>query len=219
MNRKKTNNFISLESIYDDSVIWVEKFNDEGLRNFYSKFMKLEADDTVSIIPIFISSYGGYVYTAFAMRDIIKSSPKPVATIALGKAMSCGAILLASGTPGYRFASPDTHMLIHEVSSGVVGKTSEIKQETKYIDELNKRLFKRLAIDTGKSLKAFQKYMHKIKNNDWVLSARQSKEWGLVDHIMIPRLHDQPSMRMLTTVRPFSETLSKKSRKKRVKKS
>jgi ATP-dependent Clp protease protease subunit len=190
----------------DSSYVWVEKFNDEGLQHFYKKFMQLEADDTVKVIPVIISSYGGYTYIALAMRDIIKTSSKPVATAALGKAMSSGAILLAAGTRGLRFASPDSYMLIHEVSSGFQGKTTDIQTEAQHTIELNKKILQNLAADTGKTVRAINAQINKLKNSDWLLTAAQAKSWGLIDHIGVPRLYDQPAMRTIMAGKPYTKT-------------
>src|SRR5574343_416254 len=83
--------------------IWVTKFTDASLVHFYEKFSKLESDPSVGVILIYISSYGGSAHNMSAMRDLIKSSSKPVATVCIGKAFSSGAMLLAAGTKGLRF--------------------------------------------------------------------------------------------------------------------
>ena len=80
--------------------IYVTDFDDETVKDFYVKFTSLEFDTKVKIIPIIINSYGGQVYSLLAMLDMISSSKKTICTVATGKAMSCGSILLAAGTPG-----------------------------------------------------------------------------------------------------------------------
>ena len=189
----------------DENCIWVEEFTDRGVREFYNKFMQFECDSSVAIIPIVVSSHGGEVHCLLAMRDLIKSSCKMVATIALGKAMSAGASLVASGTPGLRFASPDTCLLIHEMSAGSIGKTQDIQVNTKAITALNKLLLNNLANDIGKPVKMIQDKLDALKNADWFLTAPQAKKLGLIDHIGIPRIMEQASMKMLAGGPPFTK--------------
>src|SRR5579859_4042574 len=107
--------------------IRVKDFNLSSLQEFHKDFEELSRKDEITIIPIYINSYGGQIDTLFAMLDIIQASHKPVATIASGVAMSCGAVLLASGTPGYRFAGPNAQIMIHQVSGASMGKLSDIE--------------------------------------------------------------------------------------------
>jgi ATP-dependent Clp protease, protease subunit len=213
-----------LMSMMDESkCVWVTEFNSEAVIRFYEKFMKLEMDDEVRIIPVFINSYGGDVYALIAMRDMIKSSPKPVATIAVGMAMSCGASLLAAGSKDYRFASPDAQILIHQVFGIAPGKVADLIESAKVTADLNKTMFRNLAKDSGRTVEEFEKEIHKRKNVDWTLKASAAKRWGLIDHIGIPRPHVQPSMMFLGNAVPYEDAKameddmkrSSKRRKKR----
>jgi ATP-dependent Clp protease protease subunit len=171
-----------------ENVVWVTDFDDDAFREFYETFSQLEMDPKVDMIPVIISSFGGEVYSMLAMRDMIKSCNKPVATIALGKAMSCGASLLAAGTKGLRFASPDTHILIHEVSGGGLGKNTDLKGVAKETDRLNKKLFHNLAVDTDRPIDFFIKKMKDLGNADWYLSVEEAKKIGIIDCTDIPRV-------------------------------
>jgi ATP-dependent Clp protease protease subunit len=135
-----------------------------------------------------ISSYGGEAYTMLAMRDMIKSSSKPVATIAIGKAMSSGAFLLAAGSKGLRFASPDTAIMIHEVAAGVIGKTAEITETADTIKALNHKVIANLAIDCDKSYKYIESFLYSKKNADMMMTPVEAKRMGLIDNIGIPRI-------------------------------
>lgn len=167
--------------------VWVTDFNTDSIRRFYDDFVDIEADPIIEIIPVFINSYGGQVYSLIAKRDLIKSSNKPVATICLGKAMSCGASLLACGTKGLRFASPDSRILVHQVSSMTLGKASDIKEDAAQIQSLNDMMLKNLAEDTGMSVQKLKKEIKNRDNADWTLTAEEAKKWGLIDHIGVPR--------------------------------
>jgi ATP-dependent Clp protease protease subunit len=176
-------------AIADTPYIFITDFNDSATISFYQTFLKLHSDPNVKVIPIVISSYGGQVHSLLAMLDIMKTSTKPVSTIALGKAMSCGAVLLSAGTRGYRFASEHTDIMIHEVSTREFGKISDIENGTKSTIHLNKLLFRILqANSTLKDANYLLKKMKSAGNVDWYLTAREYRKMGLIDHVAVPNL-------------------------------
>jgi ATP-dependent Clp protease, protease subunit len=188
-----------LGGMSDSKFVWVTDFDSDSVIRFYDKFLELERDDEVYMIPVFVNSYGGEVYALTAMRDLIKSSRKPVATIGVGMAMSCGASLLAAGTKGFRYASKDIQILIHQVSSVSLGKTSDITESAKVVAGLNRQMFQNLANDTGKTLKQYEDQIKSKHNADWTLTASVAKKWGIVDHIGIPRATAQGQQMLLAT--------------------
>lgn len=189
----------------DSNTVWVTEFDTDATARFYSKFMELERSDQIQMIPVFINSYGGDVYSLTAMRDLIKSSRKPVATIGVGMAMSCGASLLASGTKGFRFASKDMHILIHQVSSGSFGKTSDVQESARVTKDLNKKMFENLAKDSGRKVGDYEKEIKRRLNTDWTLSAATAKKWGIIDQIGIPRTMGQSSTEIFATTLSFDQ--------------
>lgn len=177
----------------DEDFIWVSEINDDSLSKFYKDFSNLEKDPKIHIIPIIVSSYGGDVASLMGMRDIIKSSPKIVATIALGKAMSAGACLLAAGTKGWRFASPETAIMIHEVSTmGMQGKSSDIEESASVMAQLNRKLLTNFAKDCGKSYRDVENQIKSKKNTDWTMTSAQAKKWGVIDKVAVPRIAVYP---------------------------
>jgi len=192
----------------DKSAIWVTDFSQDSVIDFYDSFTEMEKDTEIQVIPVFISSYGGEVYALTAMRDLIKSSHKPVATIAVGMAMSAAASLLASGTKGCRFASPDAHIMIHQVSGMAPGKTADVVESAAVISALNRLLLQNLAKDSGNSLKKIEKAITSKNNADWTLTAEDAKSWGIVDHIGIPRLLKESSPMILIQTKPFAQKKS-----------
>ena len=177
--------------------IWVNEFTEESVESFYEKFLALESDSTLPMIAIFIDSYGGDVCSLMAMRDLIKSTQKPVATVCVGKAMSAGACLLASGNPGLRFMSKNSEVMIHESHGGVFGKNSEIQSGSKRSDRINQKMLKNLAEDMGIGKTAIEDKLRSSKNADWFLSASEAKKWGVIDSIEIPRIMHQSSSSVL----------------------
>jgi ATP-dependent Clp protease, protease subunit len=194
-----------LSTSSDSKMVWVTEFDSDAVIRFYDKFLELEKDQETQIIPVFINSYGGDVYALTAMRDLIKSSHKPVATIGVGMAMSCGASLLAAGTKGYRFVSKDIHILIHQVSSFSVGKTADVTESAKITAMLNKKLFQNLADDSGRTVKEFEDKIKSKHNADWTLTGNTARQWGLVDHIGIPRNQSAPPSMFLGNHMSYDE--------------
>lgn len=217
MKKVRSSNIYSsepIENFNNQNIIWVNEFDDHALAKFYAQFSELEANPLIQVIPIFISSYGGDTTGYFAMRDLIKTSDKPVATVGLGKAMSCGALLLAAGTKGLRFASEDTELMIHELSSGVQGKTTDIVGYSEDMNRVNKMVFRNLAKDTGTPVDLIFSHMHKRKNADWFFSAKTAKELGIIDHIGIPRplqQHPIQTMQIVDAYKPPKSKMLKKA--------
>lgn len=168
--------------------IHVNRFNEESAKDFYKSFRELQSNDSVKVIPIFIDSYGGNVHALLTMLDLIADSHKPVATIAMGKAMSCGAILLAAGTKGYRFAAASTDIMVHEVFSMEVGKMADLDSGVKHTKKMNDNLFAFLAKQGKKDKKFYLSKMKAMGNVDWFLTSSQFKSLGLIDHVGIPQL-------------------------------
>lgn len=171
----------------DIEYITVNEFDDATVSSFYKSFMKLNSDPNVLVIPIVIASFGGQVHSLLGMLDIMRSSTKPISTIALGKAMSCGAVLLSEGTKGYRFAGEFADIMIHEVSSGESGKTSDLKNGITQTKRLNTLLMNRLGLNTKFKDKNY--FLKRVKNNvnvDLYLSPKECKRIGIIDHITVP---------------------------------
>jgi ATP-dependent Clp protease protease subunit len=186
-----------------DNIVWVTHFDQESTQIFYDKFSKLENDPIIQVIPVFINSYGGEVHSLIAMRDIIKSSTKPVATVGLGMAMSCGAALLAAGTKGYRFAGINSQIMIHEVSASTQGKTSDMQNDVSNIHRLNQLFMSFLSADSKLKGSMIKKQLKSLDNGDWHLTAEDAKKLGLVDHVGVPRFLQ--NVRTIISTNPVQE--------------
>lgn len=168
--------------------IWVSGFEEEDLQSFYQQFMALEQDPASDAIVIYVSSYGGSLNNALAMRDLIKSSSKVICTAGIGKVMSAGVIVLACGTKGYRFISPDTSLMIHQASMGAEGKSSEVLSSAEFLKHINALMFKNLSIDTGTPLNKFREMIRDNENADLYISVDTCVKLGIVDRIEIPKV-------------------------------
>jgi ATP-dependent Clp protease protease subunit len=168
-------------------IVYVNKFDEENLKTFKKEFN--EARDTgQEIIPVVIDSYGGALDSLTGMIDEIKAVDVPVATIATGKAMSCGSFLLAAGTPGYRFISPNARVLIHQISAGSWGKKEDIQADAAELERLDKLLWAYMDTWCNKPQGFFKKQMKDRLNADWYLSALDAFKYGLVDFVGLPKL-------------------------------
>jgi ATP-dependent Clp endopeptidase proteolytic subunit ClpP len=167
--------------------ITVQEFDESTATRFTEGFNYL-LNQHQSVIPIYISSPGGAIFSLMGIRDLIACSPKPVITFTASMAASCGALLLALGTKGYRYASPNAMILVHEASTASEGKTSEIINEALYIKKLNDELLELLAQNSNKSKDFYQKLIKKNNNADLFITPTQAKEWGIIDHIAVPNI-------------------------------
>ena len=168
-------------------VIHVNKFDDDSAKEFTQQ-MAFAHNTGQKIIPVVIDSFGGYVYSLMSMVSDIKHAKLPVATIAKGKAMSCGAVLLTCGQENLRFMDPDATVMIHDVSSGMVGKVEDLKVSANEADRLNEKIFQMMARNCGQSDDFF---MEKLKENsraDWYLDAEECLAHNMVQHLRVPSI-------------------------------
>jgi ATP-dependent Clp protease protease subunit len=167
-------------------VVLVNKFTEESAKQFREDFFTA-INTGQKIIPIVIDSFGGGVYSLLSMIDTIKSSPVPVATIATGKAMSCGQMLLSFGAEGLRFASPTATVMMHDVSTGVHGKIEEVKADVKEGERLHRLIFTMVARNCGKPDNYFLDMMDKNHHADVYMDAEECKKHNLIQHIRVPK--------------------------------
>jgi ATP-dependent protease ClpP protease subunit len=167
------------------NAVLVNEFTEYGVKNFKVDFDDLNCS-SLPIIPVIIDSFGGEVYSLLAMLDIISTAVKPVATIALGKAMSCGSVLLACGTEGLRFVGPHATVMVHDVATVSFGKIEELKADVGEAERLNIKIFELLNNKCNKPKGYFQKIVADKKHTNWYLDAKEVLKHGLADHVGLP---------------------------------
>lgn len=174
--------------LHNDTVIHVSKFDTDAVDKFSKDFASAHSSDQ-EIIPIIIDSFGGQVYSLLAMIDLIKASDRKIATIVMGKAMSCGAVLLSCGTEGYRYAAPTSTIMIHDVSSFMGGKIEELKADAKEVERLNKIIFDVMDDNCGHKKGYLLEKLRKDHNSaDWFIPPGEAKKLNLVNHVKVPKL-------------------------------
>lgn len=131
-------------------------------------------------ISLYINSPGGSVTAGFAIYDTMNFIKSDVATICLGMAASMGAFLLSSGEKNKRYALPNADIMIHQPLGGTEGQATDIKIVADRIILLKKKLNKILAKNTNQSIKKIEKDTER----DYYLSAKEAKEYGLIDFVI-----------------------------------
>lgn len=173
--------------INQPKIITVNEFGEYCSSQFSSIFTQLNQcpQDTLFIN---VDSPGGAISSLFGILSLIEHSPKKVCTFTNSMAASCGAILLSSGTKGLRFASKDSLILVHQASTSVEGKTSEVINDALYVEKLNDKLLNILAKNSNKTKKFYEGLIRKQNNADLFISAQEALSYGLIDHVGIPEV-------------------------------
>jgi len=156
---------------------------DENANTVIAQMLFLASQDAEKEIQLYINTPGGSVTAGLAIYDTMQYVKCPVATICFGLAASMGAVLLASGQKGKRFALPNSEVLLHQVAGGAQGQATEIEITAKQIIKIKNKLSKILADHTGQSLKKVETDTER----DFYLTAQEAKEYGLIDHVIESR--------------------------------
>ncbi|MFA5024150.1 MAG: ATP-dependent Clp protease proteolytic subunit [Patescibacteria group bacterium] len=166
---------------------YVNEFTEESAKIFYNDLRTAAANEQ-SILPVIIDSYGGYCDSLLSMLDCLLNYPGKIATITMGKAMSCGSILLACGSAGMRYASPNSRVMVHNVSAVAWGKVPEMKVSVDESARLEKQIFHIMAKRCGQEKDYFLDLMKKNGNVDIYLTPDMALKHKIVDYIRVPKL-------------------------------
>jgi ATP-dependent Clp protease protease subunit len=168
-----------------DNVIFLGSAIDDTVASLViAQMLFLEAENPEKDIYLYINSPGGSITAGLAIYDTMQYVKPDVATIALGQAASMGAVLLAGGAPGKRFALPHSRVLLHQpLMSGLQGQAADIDIHAKDIMRLRERLNGILARHTGQKIDK----IHGDTDRDFILEAEAAKEYGLIDKIIVSR--------------------------------
>lgn len=159
--------------------------NEQSIAHVTATIIALANQDKVSPIKLIVSTYGGSVDEMFSLYDVMKYVPCPVHTIAIGKVMSAGVLLVAAGTKGNRLIGKSTRIMVHPISAGVEGTVFTMENEmaeTRRMQALMEELMLAETKMTKAQLQAIMK-----KGHDTYLTAREAVKLGIVDAIFEPR--------------------------------
>jgi len=157
--------------------------NDDVANLVIAQLLFLEAEDPDKEINFYINSPGGMVSAGMAIYDTMQYIKSPVATLCMGQAASMGALLLAAGAPGKRFALPHARILIHQPLGGFQGQATDVDIQAREILRLREELNEIMAHHTGQPIEQ----IHHDTERDFYMSGEQAKNYGLIDDVIIKR--------------------------------
>ncbi len=167
-----------------DRIIFLGSAIDDHVANLVvAQMLFLEAEDPDKDINLYINSPGGAVYAGMAIYDTMQYIKPDVSTICVGLAASFGAVLLAAGAKGKRFALPNSRIMLHQPMGGAQGQAVDIEIHAKEILKVREALNRILSEHTGQPLERIAK----DTDRDFFISAAEAKEYGIVDEILVHR--------------------------------
>ncbi len=171
-----------------DRIIFIGTQVDDLMSNLIiAQLLFLESDDPEKDIFMYINSPGGSVTAGLAIYDTMQYVRPDVCTFCMGQAASMGALLLAAGAAGKRFALPHSRILIHQPLGGVQGQATDIDIQAREILRLREELNQILARHTKQSLKKIQQDTER----DYFMSGLEAKEYGIIDEVVEYRVKDK----------------------------
>jgi ATP-dependent Clp protease protease subunit len=171
-----------------ERIIFIGTPIDDDVANvIIAQILFLEADDPEKDINLYINSPGGVVTAGLAIYDTIQYVKANVATICVGQAASMGALLLAAGTKGKRFALPHARIMIHQPLGGVQGQAVDIHIQAQEIMRMRDLLNHILSTHTGQTVEAVQQGT----DRDYYMSAAEAKNYGIIDEVLRSRTEDE----------------------------
>ena len=167
-----------------DRIIFLGMAVDDHIANLIiAQMLFLESDEPEQDIYLYINSPGGQVSSGMAIYDTMQYIKPDVQTICIGQAASMGALLLAAGTKGKRFALPHSRIMIHQPSGGFQGQHSDIEIQAKEITRIRQILDTIIATHTGQS----QKKVRQDTERDHYMTGEEAKKYGLIDRLIAHR--------------------------------
>jgi ATP-dependent Clp protease protease subunit len=167
-----------------DRIIFVGTAVDDNVANILiAQLLFLQMADPKKDIHLYINSPGGSVTAGLAIYDTMQYLTCDVNTYCVGQAASMGAVLLAAGTKGKRYALPNANIMIHQVLGGAEGQASDVEIRVKYMLKLKQRLNAILSKHTGKPVEQVERDC----DRDNFMSADEAKAYGIVDHVVQSR--------------------------------
>jgi ATP-dependent Clp protease, protease subunit len=167
-----------------DRIIFMgEQVQDSMANTIIAQMLFLESEDPDKDINLYINSPGGSVTAGLAIYDTMQYIRPDIATICMGQATSMGALLLAAGAKGKRYALPHARVMIHQPLGGVQGQATDIDIQAKEIMKIKELIHKILVKHTGQSAEKIRKDTER----DYFMDAEEALRYGIVDRIITER--------------------------------
>jgi ATP-dependent Clp protease protease subunit len=163
-----------------DRIIFIGPVDEVQAGLVIAQLLFLNSEDKEKDISVYINSPGGSVTAGLAIYDTMQFLPNDIAAYCLGQAASMGAVLLAGGTKGKRYALPNARIMMHQPWGGAQGTAADIQIQAEEILRLKKRINEILAHHTGQTFEQVQK----DTDRDFFMSAEEAKKYGVVDEAL-----------------------------------
>jgi len=154
--------------------------NDVIANSIIAQFLFLASKDDKKDIQLYINSPGGSVTAGLAIYDTMQYIKCPVSTVCVGMAASMGAVLLAAGAKGKRFALPNSEIMLHQVAGGAQGVATDIEINARQIIRIKESLNNIIAKHTGQKIEKITV----DTDRDFYLTAESAKEYGIIDEVI-----------------------------------
>lgn len=178
-----------------DEEIWVNDFNEKSAQEFRAKIMA-QAKNPHKPIVVYIDSYGGEVDALAKMIGTMDEVSNTIITVCLGKAMSCGAILLSHGD--IRFCDHNSRIMLHEIISSAEGNVHDVNTSAKETKRINTYFLDLLARNCGyeEGYKKFRQIIHDYGSRELYLTPSMAKKFKIIDFIGLPKITEQVSYKI-----------------------
>ena len=164
-----------------DRIIFIGTPIDDNISNIIiAQLLFLQMENPEKDVDVYINTPGGHITSGLAIYDTMQFIKPDINTYCIGQATSMGALLLAAGTKGKRYALPHARIMIHQPWGGVQGAAADINIQAKEILRLKERIEKILSKHTNKPLDKIKK----DTDRDYFMSAEEAKEYGIVDEVI-----------------------------------
>jgi len=174
---------IKISLLENSTFFLVGEINEENINECIKWITYENFDHQIKTLTIYINSYGGDIYQAFALIDAIRLSKHTIKTIATGSAMSAAFLILAAGTPGFRFATMNTGLMTHQFSSDSDSlKYHDLKSTMKELDWINQRMYNILKSCTGLDGRTVKRKL--LPESDMYFKAEDLLNYGVIDHVI-----------------------------------
>ena len=171
--------------LFEERIIFLGvQVDDASANDVMAQLLVLESLDPDRDITMYINSPGGSFTSLMAIYDTMQYVRADISTVCLGQAASAAAVLLAGGTPGKRFALPNSRILIHQpATGGIQGQVSDLEIQAAEIERMRRLMESTLSLHTGKDPETIRV----DTDRDKILTAEQAKEYGIIDDVLAYR--------------------------------
>ena len=168
------------ERLLRERIVWLEgEVRDENSNRIAKQLQVLAAEDPDKDITLYINSPGGSITAGMVIYDTMQLIPNDVTTIAMGLAASMGQFLLTAGSPGKRYATPNTRVMMHQPLGGIGGTASDIKIQAEQMLFIKKRMAQLIAEHSGHTVEEIEA----DSDRDRWFTAEEARDYRLIDHV------------------------------------